>query len=157
MTFIQLSTLEQGGRFFKLCFYPICHWSSERLFLHSSTTMRQHCQIHSQVAVVAPGGRSCFVQPVFSTAAWSTGHQIRFQITHDPFAPHILETDSPPVHLRDASCPGSKPHPVMTGWQCWQGSAEPTTPPSLWEQSLHRNKDIRGDKEWKHYPCSIIH
>lgn len=38
-------------------------------------------------------------------------------------------------HQHRASCPGSKPHTVMTGWRCWQGSAEPTTPPGLWAQS----------------------
>lgn len=58
-------------------------------------------------------------------------------------------------HQRRASCPASKPQPVRTGWQCWQGSAEPTTPPGQWAQSLYRNKD-RGDTKLKHNPCSMI-
>lgn len=31
---------------------------------------------------------------------------------------------------------------VTTGWQCWRGSAEPTTHPDLWAQSLRHNKNI---------------
>lgn len=136
-------------------FYPVRRSSRERRVLRSSTTSSQCCDIITTSSV-----RCCcirgfrVVHPVFSTAAWSTGHQIRFQITNDPFAPQILETDSPPLHhcvmpspmehQCGASCPGSKPHPVMTGWQCWQGSAEPTTPPGLWAQSLHRNNNSRG-------------
>lgn len=30
--------------------------------------------------------------------------------------------------------------PVMTGWRCWRGSAEPTTPPGQWARSLHGNR-----------------
>lgn len=51
---------------------------------------------------------------------------------------------SPTAHRRGVSCPDSKPHKLMKGWQCWQGSAEPTTPPSLWAQSLHRDTNNRG-------------
>lgn len=47
----------------------------------------------------------------------------------------LFHPDSPIEHQRGALCPGSKPQPVMTGWQCWQESAEPTTPPGLWAQS----------------------
>jgi len=81
---------------------------------------------------------------VFSAAARGGISRIR-TMTRDSLAQQTLETGSAPLstlampslseHQHGASCPGSNPPPVMTGWRCWQGSAAPTTPPGLWARS----------------------
>lgn len=135
-------------------FYLIRHSSRDRRVLHSSTTSS-----HSSLS-----GRCCCIRLFVLCTQFSlqqreaqgikSESKLRTTLLHRR---SWMETHSPPLrprdaltveHRRGASCPGSKPHPVMTGWRCWRGSAEPTIPPGLWAQSLHREEDT----ELKHNP-----
>lgn len=82
-----------------LNFYPIHHSSRERRVLRSSTTSSQRWESIRSLSLHQ------VVQPVFSTAAWSTRRQIRFRIKYDHFVPQILETDPP--HTLDAFTHGA--------------------------------------------------
>lgn len=144
MLYTQPSTLEKGGGFFNKKNLTTSIWcviQVERRVLCSSTTSSQHCD-HSQVqcCCIRGGFVLCIqfpLQGVKSDSKLRTAllHHRSWRWTLLLSAPVML---SPVEHQRSTSCPGSKPQPVMTGWQCWQGSAEPTTPPGLWAQSLHR-------------------
>lgn len=79
--------------------------------------------------------------PHFSTA-WNTGHQISFQISNNHSHTDSGDGSPPPwgLHAGYIDAVASSPA-VTTGWQCWRGSAEPTTLPDLWVQSLQHNKN----------------
>lgn len=112
-------------------------------------------RVPSQVAVFASLCTQVSLQQL-----WSTRHQITFQIRHNATDPGDGLASFPPVWRSNTASSGciSAVHllvparcliTVMRGWQCWQGSAEPTTPPGLWAQSLHRGEDSRRDKRRK--------
>lgn len=117
----------------------------------------------NQVAVVASGGFvlcNQFSLQQREAHGGKSDSKLRTNISYCRSWRRILLTlmmPSSTEHRRRASCPDSKPHQLMKGWQCWQGSAEPTTPPSLWAQSLHRDKNDRGCQRIKVNPCSVIH
>lgn len=104
------------------------------------------------------------VPRVFSTAASSIKKkQIRFRNYNQLTASQILKAGRlllpPPVRfLRLGDVEGSpsvaarSSAQVMTGWRCWRGSAEPTTPPGRWAQSLRRSKrnELKFDPTFSH-------
>lgn len=140
-------------------FYPIRHSSRGGSFVAAQS--RQRCQ------------RVCVVHPVFllslqqreaqgiesdSKLHATFSHRKSRRLASPPLHPYDALTVE---HQRGASCLGSKPHPVMTGWQCWQGSAGPTTPPDLWAQSSSsQHRESSQCTEWApgcqmtpHCPC----
>lgn len=100
-----------------------------------------HVRVHSQATVAVTAATAALV----SCLPFSLRQREARGIISE-YARSLGNAQFAPLHLCDAfangtSCSGSKPHRVTTGWQCWQGSAEPTTPPGLWAQSLHRGTE----------------
>lgn len=101
---LQLSTCEKGGGFFNKKNLTTSIGYLIQVERESGPLQQHHIKsvLCSVGPVLSHQRQSCLAHPVFSTAAFSTGRQIRFQITHDPLALQILETDSASLHFRDA-------------------------------------------------------
>lgn len=136
----------------------MCHSSRERAIererrvLCSSTASSQRCVGSAQCCRIGGSFVLCAQISLQQREAQGVRSDSKLRTTLLPCRSWrrtlLLSTPampSPTKHQRSASCPGSEPQPVMTGWQCWQGSAEPTTPPGLWAQSLHRDKELKNN------------
>lgn len=144
----------------------MCHSCSARRVLRSSSTLSQRCEFTVRSLLLHQGG--IWPVPPFFVCS-STKHRALNQISklcttiaHRRSWRWIISTlvmPSPWERGRGASYPGSRLHPVMTGWRCWRGSAEPTTLLSLWAQSLHRKENTELKPHlWfmiYHFFCSL--